>query len=311
MAPLSTSLASTVLARPLVIGASGLVGGAFHRRLSRAKVDVRGTWHTHERPGLEQFSFDQDARALLDRHAPSLVVLASALTHVDYCETHREETFTRNVEQLRPVVAWCGERGVPMIYFSTDYVFDGAEGPYAEGAATGPLSVYGHSKLAAERLVADAPAYAILRITNVFDVGFDDRNFLVRLVGALRERRTVVVPSDQLATPTYASWLADQTVTLIERGRLLGRDSDRVLHVACDDLVSRLEFARRVAVLLGADPALIEGKTTLELKQAAPRPLRGGLRNDRLKTLLNIDALPLDRALAELAPRLEELHERA
>jgi dTDP-4-dehydrorhamnose reductase len=305
MTPMSASRASAVLARPLVIGASGLVGGAFHHRLSRLGVDVRGTWRTHPRPGLERFSLDEDARALLDRHAPTLVVLASALTHVDYCEQHPEETRARNVEQARPVAAWCADRGVPLVYFSTDYVFDGAAGPYDEDAEPRPINVYGRSKLEAERLVATVPAHLVLRITNVFDLGYDDRNFLVRLVDALRAGREVVVPDDQLATPTYATWLAEHAVTLVDRGLVLAPGTPAVLHVACDDLVSRLDFGRRVARLLGADPALVAGRPTSALGQAAPRPLRGGLRNARLKALLGLTSLPLDGALSDLAPRLK------
>lgn len=310
MAALSASFASALLARPLVIGASGLVGGAFHRRLAAAGLDVHGTWHTRERPGLVRFALADDARRFLDHRTPSLVVLASALTHVDYCETHPEETFERNVVQVRPVAAWCAERDVPLLFFSTDYVFDGADGPYREDAPPAPLSVYGRSKLAAEQVVSAAPRHAILRITNVFDVGFDDRNFLVRLVDSLRRRLPITLPADQYATPTFATWLADQAMTVIERGLLCAPGAPAILNVACDDLVSRLEFARRVAAVIGADPALITGKPTAELGQAAPRPLRGGLRNDRLKLLLGIEALPLEQALAMLAPRLRELYER-
>jgi dTDP-4-dehydrorhamnose reductase len=302
---------SPILTRPLVIGASGQVGGAFHQRLARGGYDVRGTYHSRPRPGLEPFTLGPDAGTFLARHDPTLVILASALTHVDYCESHPDETRQRNVGDVEPLVAWCAAHDLPLIYLSTDYVFDGTNGPYAEDATSAPVNVYGESKLAAEQMVARVPRLALLRITNVFDVGFDDRNFLVRLVASLRERRPVVVPVDQLATPTYATWLADQTVALIERGLLLAPGADRVLNVACDDLVSRFDFANRVASLLGADGALIEGKTTAELHQAARRPLRGGLRNDRLKALLGVASLRLDRALDELAPRLKELHAHA
>src|SRR4029453_15496287 len=144
MSSISTSLArSPVLSRPLVIGASGLVGGAFHRRLAAAGADVRGTWRRNERPGLERFSLDEDAAPFLERHAPSLVVLASGLTHVDYCETHPGGTFARNVDEGRPVTTWCPPHNVPLIYLSTDYVFDGKAGPYAENAAPASLSIYG------------------------------------------------------------------------------------------------------------------------------------------------------------------------
>jgi dTDP-4-dehydrorhamnose reductase len=301
-------MAIAALERPVILGASGLVGGAFHRELRRRGHAVRGTFLTRETPGLEPLDLAGDTASWLDRADATLVVLASALTHVDYCETHPEETHARNVAALEPIVAWCAARDVPLLFFSTDYVFDGAAGPYAEEAAPRPLSVYGRSKLEGERLVATLDRHAILRITNVFDVGHDEKNFLHRCIVHLRDRTPLVVPADQWATPTSAAWLARQTLDLTERGLLLVGEGTRLLHVACDDLVSRVEFAVRVAGLLGADASVVEGRPTAELRQAAPRPLRGGLDNHRLKRLLGVAELPLDDALRELLPRMRALH---
>jgi dTDP-4-dehydrorhamnose reductase len=270
---------------------------------------ARGTFLTREAPGLEPLDLAGDTASWLDRTDASLVILASALTHVDYCEAHPEETYARNVSALEPIVGWCAARDVPLLFFSTDYVFDGAAGPYAEDAAPRPLSVYGRSKLDGERMVMTLARYAILRITNVFDVGHDEKNFLHRCIVHLRDRKPLVVPADQWATPTSASWLARQTLDLIERGLLLAGQGTRLLHVACDDLVSRVEFALRVAGLLGADASVIEGRPTEALKQAAPRPLRGGLDNHLLKRLLGVSELPLDEALREVLPRMRKVYD--
>jgi dTDP-4-dehydrorhamnose reductase len=302
-------MGTEVLERPLVIGGSGLVGGAFVRTLRDRGHAARGTYHTRPAEGLEPLDLAGDTAAYLERLNPSLVVLASALTHVDYCETHPEETRARNVEALEPVAAWCDRRDVPLAFFSTDYVFDGTAGPYAEDAPPHPINVYGDSKLAGERRVGTLARHVVLRITNVFDVGHDTKNFLHRCIEHLRDRRPLVVPDDQWATPTSAAWLATQTLDLVARGALFGADAPRVLHVACDDLVSRVELARRVATRLGADATLVEGRPTAELHQAAPRPLRGGLRNDRLKRLLGVPALPLEAALDEAMPRMRRLYD--
>jgi dTDP-4-dehydrorhamnose reductase len=299
---------STPLERPVVLGGSGLVGGAFFRALSGRGHAVRGTFHTRPAEGLEPLDLAGDTAAYLETVGPSLVILASALTHVDYCETHPEETRARNVDALEPIVGWCAGRGVPLVFFSTDYVFDGAAGPYAEDAPPRPINVYGRSKLEGERRVGALSRHAVLRITNVFDVGSDTKNFLHRCIEHLRDRRPLVVPDDQWATPTSAAWLATQTLDLIARGTLCGPEGPRTLHVACDDLVSRVEFARRVADRLGADATLIEGRPTATLGQAAPRPRRGGLSNHQLKRLLAVEALPLDAALDEVLPRMRTLY---
>ncbi len=301
-------LASTSLERPLVLGGSGLVGGAFYRALQVRGHAVRGTFHTRPAAGLEPLDLSDDTAAFLTNAKPSLVILASALTHVDYCETHPEETHARNVEALEPIVAWCARGNVPLVFFSTDYVFDGEAGPYAEDASPRPINVYGRSKVEGERLVGTLPRHAVLRITNVFDVGQDTKNFLHRCVEHLRDRRPLIVPADQWATPTSAAWLASQTLDLLARGALCGTESPRILNVACDDLVSRVEFARRVAERLGADAALIEGRPTGSLAQAARRPRRGGLRNDLLKRVLGVETLTLDAALDEALPRMRTLY---
>jgi dTDP-4-dehydrorhamnose reductase len=297
-------------AHTLVIGASGLVGGAFHARLVRAGAQVTGTSHAHPRAGLVPFELGPTPEAFLDAVAPDLIVLASAMTHVDRCEAEPAEAQRRNVDELRPIAAWCARHAAALLYFSSDYVFDGAAGPYAEDAAPHPLSVYGRTKLAAEAVVAEVPHALVVRITNVFDIGYDDRNFVHRCVTSLRDRTPLRVPSDQLATPAYATWLADHGVTLAECGAILRADSPRLLHAGCDELVSRGALARRVAALLGADASILEERPTAELHQAAARPLRGGLKNDRWKTLLGIERLPLDAALTDCLPRMRRLYAR-
>jgi dTDP-4-dehydrorhamnose reductase len=300
---------TALLERPLVLGASGMVGGAFFRHLRALGHAAHGTRFTRSGAGLEEFTLAGDVAGLLERVRPSLVILASALTFVDYCEVHPEETHERNVRQIEPLVEWCRARDVPLLFFSTDYVFDGTAGPYDEDAAPAPLNVYGRSKLEGERLVASVPRHAVLRVTNVFDAGDDDKSFVSRCIAHLREGRPLTVPTDQTATPTYAPWLAAHTTILIARGVLLTGGEPRTLHVACDEAVSRLTFARRVAELLGADAGLIGGRPTSELDQPARRPLQGGLRNDRLKKLLGLQKLPLEDALRDALPGYRRRYE--
>jgi len=294
--------------RALVIGASGLVGGACFAALRERGHDVLGTYASHGAPGLVAFDFKQHLN--LDRlvSGREVVVMASALTHVDFCETHIDEARARNVDDVHRLAETCRREGAALLSFSTDYVFDGHAGPYDEDAPVGPLSVYGRTKLAGEQAIATLPRALVIRITNAFDIGRDDRNFVHRCVTCFRDRRPLVVPADQWATPCYASGLARQAVTLLERGAILAPDSPRLLHAGCDDLVSRGELARRVARRLGADAGLIEERPTAALGQAAPRPLRGGLRNDRWKRLLGVARLPLDDALDDCLPRMKELY---
>jgi len=292
----------------LVLGASGLVGGAFHHWLERNGRAVTGTYHARQKPGLVRFDFGSEAGLLGEGLAPDVIVMASALTHVDFCETHPEEAYRRNVEDVRLVVNYSRARGCQLVFFSTDYVFDGHAGPYDEDAVPHPISVYGRTKRLAEELVLTLPRSLVLRITNVFDIGYDDRNFVHRCVTHLREREWLVVPADQLATPAYATWIADQCMALYAMGAILREGSPRLLHAGCDDLVSRGELARRIAARLGADASLIEERATAQLGQVAARPLRGGLKNDAWKRLLGVGRLPLDDALEDCLPRMRRVY---
>ena len=296
-------------AEPMVIGASGLVGGASLAALWNAGYEAYGTFRTHRRPGLWRYDLSSSPDGLFMEFDMHLVVLASALTNVDYCESHPEEARQQNVTEVARLVKWCRQNSRPLVYFSTDYVFDGQNGPYAENEPSNPLNVYGRTKLEAEALVLSLDSSVVIRITNVFDIGFEDRNFVHRCVTHLRDRLPLIVPADQFATPTYATWLADQWVTLLKGGAILERESPRILNAGCDEVVSRGELARRIAARLGADASLIEERPTAELNQAAARPLRGGLRNDLWKRLLGVERLSLDDALDDCLPRMLALYE--
>src|SRR3989442_13555521 len=120
-----TPQATPRFAHVLVIGASGLVGGAFHARLARTGARVTGTSYSQPRAGLVPFELGPAPDAFLDAFAPDLVVMASAMTHVDRCEAEPAETQRRNVDDLQPITLWCARHGAALAYFSTDYVFDG------------------------------------------------------------------------------------------------------------------------------------------------------------------------------------------
>src|SRR5262245_6592700 len=118
--------------RALVIGASGLVGGACFAALRARGHDVAGTHGSRPRPGLIRVHFKQHLNLEELVSGRELVVMASALTHVDYCESHADEAHARNVEDLERVGDACRAAGAALVSFSSDYVFDGHAGPYVE-----------------------------------------------------------------------------------------------------------------------------------------------------------------------------------
>ena len=293
--------------RILLFGCNGQVGWELQRSLATLGEVIALDFDSKSLSA--DFSRPDTLAATVRSVLPDVVVNAAAHTAVDKAEAEPDLARTINAEAPGVLAREAAISNAWLVHYSTDYVFDGSGNrPRLEDDPTGPLSVYGRTKLEAEELVMTLPRCAVVRITNAFDIGFDDRNFVHRCVTSFRDGKPLIVPSDQFATPMYATWLAEQCVTLWIRGAILCPDSPKLLHAGCDDLVSRGELARRVARRLGADAGLIEERPTAALSQAAPRPLRGGLRNDRWKRLLGVGRLPLDDALDDCLPRMKELY---
>jgi len=279
--------------RVLVIGASGLVGSAALHAFKQAGHEVTGTYRRHQAADLVylDLSVSQSIRDLVDRVAPEVVLIPAALTNLEYCEGHPEETYAANVTNVRRVVDACADVQPLIVYYSTDYIFDGRDGPYAEESEPRPLNVYGHSKLAAERVVQDYARHLIVRTTVVFGWRRDSMNFAMQLLRTLAAGKTMRVPDDQVGNPTLAHYLGDVTVRLVEA------EAHGVVNVSGRDRLDRYTFALELARALGLDENLLIPTSTAALGQRAVRPLNGGFALDTLRALLGAEPMPLAQAL--------------
>jgi dTDP-4-dehydrorhamnose reductase len=286
------------LSRALIVGASGQVGGALYRLVPNAV----GTFRTRAQPELRHLEArDPDAlRALLDETGARTLFFPAAQPSVDWCESHPSEAERENLDPLGVALAVARECSAFVVTYSSDYVFDGERGPYSEEDPVSPISVYGRIKVRVEELALEAGA-AVVRSTGVF--GYETgapRNFVLRLVAALERGETVRVPSDQVSTPTYSDDLAGASA-LIAEARIGG-----IWHVAGPDVITRLELAHRAAAVFGLPPDLIQGALTAELDQIAPRPLRAGLRCEKLYQSFGFSVRSVDAALGDLRGRLDK-----
>jgi dTDP-4-dehydrorhamnose reductase len=280
--------------RGLVIGASGLLGGALQRTLEAKGWEVIGTAASHPRDGLRQLDLADRAAvaALIREAAPDVVFLAGAFTHVDGCEDDPNRARRVNLEGPRACAEACRAIGSLLVFYSSEYVFDGGKGPYSETDTPHAISVYGRTKLDAERAIeASGADVLVIRTTWVYGWERASRNFAMQLWQRLSAGERMRVASDQVSTPTLVDNLAEVTLRLVELG--LGG----TVHVAGRDRISRVEFARRLAAAFALDGKLIESVPTAELGQRAQRPLNAGLRSERLQGLLGTEAMPLEEAL--------------
>src|SRR3970282_1682582 len=236
------------------MGASGLGGGALMRVLRGAHIEAAGTYAKSPAAGLEVLDITDAARvrACVERPRPAVIFLTAALTHVDYCEDHPHEAFAINVEGPRAVAEAAGALDAQLVFYSTEYVFDGKAGPYDEEDPPSPLSVYGQSKLAAERTICDTIENAlILRTAVVFGWDSKSTNFAMWVYRKVRSGERMTITMDQFGNPTLAEYLAEVSLTLAQRG------AGGVFNVVGADLVPRYDFALALVKLFGCSPDLI------------------------------------------------------
>jgi dTDP-4-dehydrorhamnose reductase len=288
--------------RALVVGGSGQIGGWLLRSLTERGHEAIGTYHTVPQEGLVPLDASRldEAADRLRSARPDVVLYPAGFTWVDGCERDPARARDANLHQPLNLARAAAEIGARFVYFSTDYVFDGHAGPYAEDSPTNPLSVYGRAKLEAERAFADelSERALIVRTSWVFGPERQGKNFAYQLVKALGQGRTLDCPSDQVSSPSYGPDVARAAVGLVDA------DVSGLIHVAGPEVMGRLEFARAIARAFGLDPSLIVAKTTAELGQGAPRPLNGGLLTPRLDAISRDAMRPLAKALADFRATL-------
>ena len=208
--------------RILLLGAAGQVGFELMRALGPLGEVVpvtRAGLLPGQVPCRKADLTDTDAAlaALLDALAPALVVNAAAYTAVDRAEDEPASARRINGDAVGTLGRWAAPRGVPVIHYSTDYVFDGnAARPWREDDAAAPLGVYGASKLAGEQALRDSGApHLVLRTAWVYAAR--GHNFLRTMLRLAAERDTLRVVSDQFGTPTPARLIANATATIVAR----------------------------------------------------------------------------------------------
>jgi len=281
--------------KALVIGASGQVGRALIRVLEDSGIEAIGTYHSRQITGTHKLDVsDPDAVGSCFETVKPDVVFLTVNTEggVDYCEDHPEEAEALNVVGTRNVATCTAQCGALLVYYSTDYIFDGEAGPYSEEDIPCAINTYGRTKWEAEQLVQTlVPTHLILRTTAVFGWDRASRNFAMQVWESLGSGTSLRVPEDQWCNPTLVDYLAEASVRLVQMG------AEGIFNVVGRDRMPRSKLAKALARSMALDPALILPVPTSELGQVAPRPLQGGLRTEKLERTLGTEPLDLNESL--------------
>ncbi|AUX46254.1 dTDP-4-dehydrorhamnose reductase [Sorangium cellulosum] len=265
---------------PIVIaGATGALGRAFahlcarrglpHRLLGRLEMDIADP---------------ASVEGALARHAPWAVINTAGYARVDDAETERHRCARENTSGPAVLAAACRERGIRLVTFSSDLVFDGARTtPYLETDPARPLSAYGRSKAVAEQQVlAILPAALVVRTAALFGP-WDEAHFVAAALRALREGRPFSAAEDIIVTPTYTPDLVHAVLDL-----LIDRESG-LWHLANRDAVAWAELAARSAALARVDAARLARCPGSALGFVAPRPRYSALGSQRGLLLSSLD----------------------
>lgn len=264
-----------------ISGASGLVGGNCFQYFRSRGYEVTGTHFSY--PAPDTFYYNTLEPGHPDNYdlagfGPDVIVHCGALTHVDYCESHPEESFLKTVQSTIHLATSAKELGAKLVFISTDYVFDGTGGPYTEQAPVHPINIYGQHKLDAEEYIRKHLSdYLILRITNVYGREDRNKNFIARILQQVREGHEVSLklPVDQYASPTHAWDIARALYLLLEHGKT------GLYHIGGTDYMNRVSLAMKVLTHFPDSRYHITALSTKELQQPASRPLRGGFISER------------------------------
>lgn len=193
----------------LLTGKDGQVGFALHKKL----VSVGEVIATNRNElNLE----NPDAiRSFIEKIKPDIIINAAAYTDVDKAETEIELARKVNTEAPRVLAEKVSQLDIPMIHFSTDYVFDGLKNePYVETDQANPQSVYGETKWKGEEAVRDHKKHIILRASWVFSSC--GQNFLKTILKLIQEKTSLNIVSDQKGTPTSSEMIAEATYTIVK-----------------------------------------------------------------------------------------------
>lgn len=280
----------------LVTGSNGLLGQKITERLLETQqfnliATSKGANRFPVQEGYTYVEMDildpETVKSIVESFQPDAIIHTAAMTNVDTCESEKELAHQMNVDAVRTLVSLSEEHNIHFVHLSTDFIFDGAHGPYDELAAPNPLSYYGMTKLEAEEVIKNSVCrWAILRTILVYGIVSDmsRSNIVLWAKGALEKGEPINVVNDQWRMPTLAEDLADCCLLAVEK------DARGVYNASGKDLMSVSELVNKVADYWQLDKGLINEISSKSLNQSARRPARTGFILD--KTIADLGYTP-------------------
>lgn len=297
---------STQNKRTLIItGANGLVGqkmveqGSKNNQLSIVATG-RGASRLHRGDGnfvYESIDVTQadDLARLFATYSPDFIIHSASMTDVDRCEINRDLCYEQNINATERILAECERHGTHLVFISTDFVFDGKNGPYGEDDAPNPLNYYGWTKLETEKILQESTVpWTIIRTNLVYGVGYDltRSNIVLWVKNGLEMGKKLTLVDDQIRTPTLAEDLANGCLLVVEK------KATGIFNISGRDLLTPYDMGNLTAEFFGLNKNQIIRTDSSHFNQVAQRPIRTGLLIEKAQKILGFEPKSFEEGIA-------------
>ena len=294
----------------LITGSNGLLGQKLLHKLREDKginliAISRGENRVSEKNGYIYFDLDITDNNAVEKvivdEMPDVVINTAAMTNVDMCEDKKDACDALNVNAVQYLADACQEINAHLIHISTDFIFDGEDGPYTEEDKPNPLSYYGLSKLKSEQLLqAHMVKWTILRTIVVFGTGerLSKENIVLWAKGALEKGDSLNIIDDQFRAPTLAEDLADACILAIKK------TAYGIFHVSGKETMSIYEMVERIRKYYGLNNTNLNRISTSTLDQKAKRPPKTGFILNKAKSILGYNPHSFEECLSIIKGQL-------
>lgn len=293
--------------RILITGSNGMLGqravqfysAKENTELLAISVEEKSVVDSVEYISCDIKSRDEIKKVVYD-YCPDFIIHTAAFTNVDLSEKLREDAWKINVKGVEYITEAARAIDAHIIHISTDYIFDGKDGPYSENAIPNPVGYYGRTKLASENtLRISGTFFTILRTNVLYGIASNSRPDFVRwVINSLSKKENIRIVKDQINNPTFIDDLV-QGINKIIEFRKTG-----TYNIGGHEFLSRYDFTLRIADFFKLDKNLISPITTDELKQPARRPLKSGLLILKAETELGYKPHTIIESLASMKKEL-------
>ena len=272
----------------LVTGSNGLLGQKLVHLIASSDYDLIATARGENRMIFQEgytyarmdITKESDVNEVLENYRPDYIINTAAMTNVDQCEEDKQGCDLLNVTAVQYLVNACSKLNIHLIHLSTDFIFDGEAGPYAEEAEANPVSYYGESKLKAEEIVQSCTApWAIARTVLVYGIceGMSRSNIILWVKHSIENKKPINVVNDQWRSPTLAEDLA-QGCFLIAENNATG-----IYNISGEDFLNPYQMAIFTADYFNLDKSYITETDGSKFSQKAKRPPKTGFIIDKAR----------------------------